>query len=63
MGSPLKLIAVGFVLLVLGALLPFLMLVGLVESTLFLNLVAAVCSIGGLTTGFMGLASYFRRDR
>ena len=63
MGNPLKLIAIGFVLLFLGAILPFLMLIGLVESTLFLNLVAVVCTISGLTTGFMGIASYRRRQR
>jgi hypothetical protein len=63
MATPLKLIAIGFVLLLAGAVLPFLMLVGLLESTLFLNLVAVVCSIGGTTTGFIGLAFYMRRQR
>ena len=63
MDNPLKLIAIGFVLLLSGAILPFLMLVGLLQSTLFLNLVAVVCSIGGLTTGFMGVAFYIRRKR
>jgi hypothetical protein len=61
--SPLKLIAIGFVLLVLGALLPFLMILDMIRSTLLLNIISAICSIGGLTTGFIGLASYFRRDR
>jgi hypothetical protein len=61
MGTPLRLIVIGFVLLLGGAILPFLMLVGLVESTLFTNLVAVVCSIGGLTTGFLGIASYRRQ--
>jgi hypothetical protein len=63
MGNPLRLIVVGFALLLTGAILPFLMLVGLVESTLFTNLVAVVCSIGGLTTGFMGIVSYRHRQR
>ena len=61
--SPLKLIAIGFVLLVLGALLPFLMLLDLIESTLFLNIISVICSVGGLTVGFIGLTSYLRRDR
>jgi hypothetical protein len=61
--SPLKLIAIGFALLVLGALLPFLMLLDLLESTLFLNIISVMCSVGGLTTGFIGLTSYLRRDR
>ena len=61
--SPLKLIAIGFALLVLGALLPFLMLLDLIESTLFLNIISVICSVGGLTVGFIGLTSYLRRDR
>lgn len=60
MENPLKLLAIGFGLLVVGVVLPFLMVIGLVESTLFLNFVAVACSIGGLTTGFMGITHYFR---
>ena len=63
MGNPPKLIVIAFVLLLAGAILPFLMLIGLVEPTLFLNLVAVVCSIGGLTTGFMGIVSYRHRQQ
>jgi hypothetical protein len=63
MGNPLRLIVIGFALLLAGAILPFLMLVGIVESTLFTNLVAVLCSIGGLTTGFMGIVSYRHRQR
>ena len=63
MGNPLRLIVIGFVLLLIGAVLPFLMLIKLVESTLFLNFVAAASSIGGLTTGFIGIALYVRRRR
>lgn len=63
MGNPLRLIAIAFALLLIGAVLPFLMLLGLVESTLFLNFLAAASSIGGLTTGFIGLALYVRRRR
>ena len=61
--SPLKLIAIGFVLLVLGALLPFLMLLDMIRSTLLLNTISVICSTGGLTVGFIGIASYLRRDR
>ena len=63
MESPLKLIVLGFVLLLIGAVLPFLMVIGLVESTLFLNFLAVVSSIAGLTVGFMGVAQYIRRRR
>jgi hypothetical protein len=63
MENPLRLIVIGFVLLLIGAVLPFLMLTGVVESTLFLNFLAAVSSIAGITTGFMGVAVYIRRRR
>jgi hypothetical protein len=63
MANPLRLLGIAFALLIAGAVLPFLMLVGLVESTLFLNLVAVVCSIGGATIGFIGIAFYMRRQR
>ena len=61
MENPLRLIAIGFALLLIGAILPFLMVIELVESTLFLNGVAVVSSITGLTTGFIGVATYIRR--
>lgn len=56
-----RLLAIGFGLLLIGVVLPFLMVVGLLESTLFLNLLAVACSIGGLTTGFVGITHYLRR--
>ncbi len=63
MENPLRLIAIGFGLLVIGVVLPFLMVIELVESTLFLNFLAAVSSIAGLTMGSIGVAHYIRRRR
>ena len=63
MENPLRLIAIGFVLLLIGAVLPFLMVIDLVESTLLLNFVTVVSSIAGLTLGFIGIAQYRRRQR
>lgn len=63
MASSLRLLAIGFTLLVVGVVLPFLMVIRVVESTLFLNFVAVVCTIGGLTTGFLGMAHYFRSGK
>ena len=60
MENPARLIAIAFGLLVIGVVLPFLMVIQLVESTLFLNFLAVACSIAGLTTGFMGITQYFR---
>jgi len=54
----LKLIIVGFVLLLVGVVLPFLMVLGLVESTLLLNFLAYGSSTTGLILGFVGIAQY-----
>jgi hypothetical protein len=60
MDHPFRLVVIGFALLVIGAVLPFLMIIKLLESTFFLNLVAVASSIGGLTVGFLGITPYFR---
>ena len=63
MENPLRLIAIGLGLLVIGVVLPFLMVTDLVESTLPLNFLAVVSSIGGLTLGFLGITQYMRRQK
>ena len=60
MDSPVKLIIIGAVLLIVGVVLPWLMVLELVRSTLLLNLVAAMSSTGGLLMGFIGIAMYVR---
>jgi len=63
MENPLRLIAIGFGLLIIGVVLPFLMITKLIEPTLFLNFLAVACSIVGLTTGFIGITQYMRRQK
>jgi len=63
MDHPFRLVVIGFALLVIGAVLPFLMIISFVESTPFLNFLAVACSIGGLTTGFMGITRYSPRRK
>ncbi|MFP3897868.1 MAG: hypothetical protein ACLFVD_00925 [Dehalococcoidia bacterium] len=63
MDRPLKLILWGLGLLVMGVILPFMMILQLLESTMFLNFVAAGSSIGGLITGFIGISLYVRSRR
>jgi len=58
-----KLILIGLGLLILGVILPFMMVLELLESTLFLNFLAATSSIAGLLTGFVGIAQYVRARR
>jgi len=62
--SHLKLIILGFVLLLFGAVTPFAMVIGLLESTFVLNFLAAISSVGGLTVGLIGITQlYHYRSR
>lgn len=60
---PLWLIAIGFVLVSLGAILPFLMVLRVLESTFFLNFFSYASSMAGLLLGVMGAALYVRLER
>ena len=61
--QPWKLIVIGFVLVLLGFVLPFLMVVRVLESTLFLNFLSYGASVGGLFLGLIGAAMYVRIRR
>ena len=65
MSSPkyLLYILIGFILVMLGAVLPFLMVLQIIESTLFLNFFAYGASIMGLFLGFIGASQYAREKR
>jgi len=63
MDGSFKLIFIATGLLVLGVVLPMLMVLGYLGSTLFLNFVSAVSSTGGLLLGFVGIAQYVRSRR
>jgi len=56
-------ILIGFVLVVLGAVLPFLMVMHILESTFFLNFLAYGSSITGLFLGFIGATMYVNERR
>ena len=60
MENPLRLIIIAVALLLIGVILPFLMVLGLLESTLPLNFIAYACSTAGFITGFIGIAQYTR---
>jgi hypothetical protein len=58
------LILIGFVMVLLGAILPFLMVMQILTSTIFLNFLSYTLSVAGLILGIMGSAyvvSYRRR--
>ena len=61
--SPATLILVGVICLVLGAALPLLMMLKVLPSTYFLNLVAYLCQLVGLVAGMAGLFSFVRVKR
>lgn len=54
------LILVGMIGLVVGAVLPFLMVLRIITSTLGLNFLAFACQVGGLFLGLIGLANHVR---
>jgi heme/copper-type cytochrome/quinol oxidase subunit 4 len=61
--SPLFYILIGFVLVILGAVLPFLMIMQILESTLLLNFFSYFASVAGLFLGFIGATMYVREKR
>ena len=63
MEKPLRLIAIAFVLLIIGVILPLLMVIGLLESTFPLNFLAAACSVAGITIGLIGITRSRRSDK
>jgi hypothetical protein len=58
MEHPVRLIVIGFGLLVFGAVLPFIMVLKLLESTLFLNFLCGFAQVSGVTIGFLGITHY-----
>ncbi len=51
---------IGFLLMLLGVIFPFLMVVKAVESTFFLNFLSYTLSILGMMVGIIGISSRFK---
>ncbi len=60
---PWNLIFLGFLLSILGVVLPFLMVIHIVPSTFFLNFFSFIASMSGLITGIVGASMYVRQRR
>lgn len=58
-----RLIILGFLLVLIGAVLPFLIVIQVLESTLLLNLIAFVSSTAGIFLGVIGTATYVGQKR
>jgi hypothetical protein len=63
MNSPRLLLAVSVVLMLLGIILPFLMVIKVLESTFFLNFFSWGASVAGLAFGTIGFALWTRGRR
>jgi len=56
MSHPVRLIVIGFLLVLFGAVGPWLMILGFVKSTFFFNFLVYGASVSGLILGIMGAA-------
>jgi hypothetical protein len=63
MNSPRFLLSLGLFLMLLGVILPFLMVIQVLESTFFLNFFAWGASVAGLALGTIGFAMYSRNRK
>jgi hypothetical protein len=63
MNSPRLLLFLGLFLMVLGIVLPFLIVIQILESTFFLNFFSWGASVAGLSLGIIGFAMYSRNRR
>ena len=60
MNSPRLMVSIGLTLMLLGIILPFLMLIHVLESTFFLNFFSWGASVGGMFLGVIGVATWVR---
>ena len=63
MNSPRFLLTLGVTLMLLGIVLPFLMVIHVLESTFFLNFFSWGASVAGLALGTIGFATYSRNKK
>ena len=63
MNSPRLLLSLGLILMVLGVVIPFLILIRVLESTFFLNFFSWGASVGGLFLGIIGVATWVRKRK
>ena len=58
MNNPRLLLSLGVFLMLLGIILPFLMVMRVIESMFFLNFFSWGASVSGLFLGFIGVATW-----
>ena len=62
MTNPRFILSLGFILLLMGWIIPFLIILYIIPSTLFLNFLSWGLSVSGLFLGFIGTAMLGRVD-
>ena len=60
---PVYMLLIGFVFVLLGAFLPFLMVMRIITSTFFLNFFSYIVSVVGLFLGIIGSAQFVSYHR
>ena len=58
LNNPRSLLILGFFMVLFGAVGPFLMVIGVLESTFFMNFLSFIASIVGLFLGLLGISMY-----
>ena len=58
-----QMLIIAVILLVLGVVLPFLMVMDVLESTFFLNFFSYTCQVSGLFLGMIGTFSLVKINR
>jgi hypothetical protein len=61
--TPKWLMFIGFLCVFIGVVIPFLMVMGVLKSTLFLNFLSFIISLVGIVIGVIGSAYYVRINR
>ena len=61
--QPRGMIFTAVILLLAGAILPFLMIIGVLESTFFMNFLTYIASVIGMFVGFLGIAMWVGDER
>ena len=63
MNSPRLLLGLGLFLMILGIVIPFLIVIRVLESTFFLNFFSWGASVAGLFLGIIGVANWTRNRK
>ena len=61
--TPKQMLIIAVILLVLGVVLPFLMVMDVLESTFFFNFFSYACQVSGLVLGMIGTFSLVKINR